>query len=163
MQLSFPSIFVNYYHRQAHFPGLPKKIPLHISKTQFLCIDSVPDEIPDEIYRGELIQYILYTISLIVDHNWEYRFTRDDLLLKHFFNHDILLKVDSKDEHYFVEKTIENHTQPYTLINRKSTGSIGPTNTIMRDVGLADLKLASEIMSKYKQEDKFGYFFSQVD
>jgi hypothetical protein len=150
-------------HFETYFPALPKKIPLEIFKTKLAIVENIPEEMPDEIDRDDLVIYMLHTIWLIIEHKRSYLFSRDDLLLKHFFNHDILLGVDSKDEHYFVEKTIENHTQPHTLFHTVSTTLLGPTNIIMRNVGLADLKLASEIISKYKQEGRFSYFSSQLD
>ncbi len=81
--------------------------------------------------------------------------SENDLLLKHFFDHDILFEVASEDEHYFVKKTIENHTFP----NRK----IGSYTIVRREAILADLELANEIMIKYKQPGKFSNFFSKLD
>jgi hypothetical protein len=138
-----------------YFPGLPEELPQIIFKTKLLEIEKIPEEIPDEINCKELVTYILNTIWLIAEQDRDYLLSSDDLLLKHFFNHDILLGVDSKDEHYFVKKKIENHT---LLSNVDSTLS-----PIIDEVNLADLKLASEIIIKYKQPGRFSYFSSQSD
>jgi hypothetical protein len=54
-----------------------------------------------------------------------------------------------------VEKTNENHK----LLSNVTS----PISTDINDVTLADLKLANEIIIKYKQPGKFSYFSSQLD
>jgi hypothetical protein len=143
----------NYFN--AYFPGLPEELPKIIFETKLLGIEKIPEEIPDEINCKELVTYILNTIWLIAEQDRDYLLSSDDLLLKHFFNHDILLGVDSKDEHYFVKKKIENRTL-LSNVDRTLSPIIGKVN-------MADLKLASEIIIKYKQPGRFSYFSSQSD
>lgn len=131
-----------------HLPGLPKEIPLQIFKTKFPEIEEIPAEIPAVVDNKDLAKYMLNTIVLIIKQKWDYKFAKDDLLLKHFFNQDILFGMDSDDEYYFVKKIIENHTLP--------SGSTEPHNLILREAELADLKLASEIIFKYKQPAQFS-------
>ena len=111
-------------------------------------MEKIPEKIPDEINDKDLVSYMLNTISLIIEQKWNYKFAKDDLLLKHFFDQDMLFGVDSDDEHNFVKKTIENHTLP--------RGSTEPHNLILREAELADLRLASEIIYKYKQPAQFS-------
>jgi hypothetical protein len=143
----------NYF--KTYFPGLPEEIPQVIFETKLSEIEEIPEKIPAEINCNELMTYLLNTIYLIIEQAQDYRFSKDDLLLKHFFNHDILLGVDSKDEHYFVKKTIENHAF--------LSSPISPFSKVINDVALADLKLASEILIKYKQPGRFSYFSRQLD
>jgi len=108
----------------------------------------IPEKIPDEINDKDLVSYMLNTISLLIEQKWDYKFSKDDLLLKHFFDQDMLFGVDSDDEHKFVKQTISNHTLP--------SGSTEPHNLILREAKLADLKLASDIIYKYKQPAQFS-------
>jgi hypothetical protein len=89
-------LFKNYF--ETYFPGLPEEIPLVIFETKLSKIEKIPEKIPDDINCKELVTYILNTIWLMIEQNRDYLFSKDDLLLKHFFNHDILLGVDSTDE-----------------------------------------------------------------
>jgi hypothetical protein len=131
-----------------HLPRLPDEISLQIFKTKFPEIEKIPEKIPDEINDKDLVSYMLNTISLIIEQKWDYKFAKDDLLLKHFFDQDMLFGVNSDDEHYFVKKTIENHTLP--------SGSTEPHNLILQEAELADLELASEMIYAYKQPAQFS-------
>lgn len=65
------------------------------------------------------------------------------MLLEHFLIHDILIGMDLDDEHYFMKKTLDN----YTLIGRCPE----PFDLGLGEAELADLRLISEIIIKYKQ------------
>jgi hypothetical protein len=131
-----------------YLPGLPEEIPLQIFKTKFPEIEKIPEKLADQINDKDLVRYMLNTISLIIEQKWDYKFAKDDLLLKHFFDQDMLFGVDSDDEHDFVKKTIANHTLP--------SGSTEPHNLILREAELADLELANEMIYKYKQPAQFS-------
>ena len=126
-----------------YLPGLPEEIPLLISKTKLFEIDKIPEKIPDEISEEDLVKYMLNTLKLIMERRLDYESLLYDLLLEHFFNHDILIGVDSNEEHEFVKNTIENHALP--------RGSIDPPYITLQKAILADSKLISEIIIKYKQ------------
>ena len=136
-------------------PGLPEELPKIIFETKLSGIEKIPDEIPDEINADDFVRYMLNTISLIIEYDWDYNFAKDDLLLEHFFNHDRLLGVDSTDEHYYVKKIIYNHALP--------GGSIQPHNMLLQEKEFADLKVASEIIIKYKQPAKFSDVSDNLD
>jgi len=87
-----------------YLPGLPKEIPLQISKTKLSKIEQIPEKTPEEIDEKDLLKYILTTLQLIMEQLLDYESLIHDLLLEHFFNHDILIGVDSKEEHEFVKK-----------------------------------------------------------
>ena len=136
-------------------PGLPEELPKIIFETQLSGIEEIPEEIPDEINEEDFVRYMLNTISLIINYDWDYNLAKDDLLLEHFFNHDRVLGVDSTDEHYYVTKIIYNQALP--------SGSIQPHNMLLREKEFADLKLASEIIIKYKQPAKFSDISDNLD
>ena len=87
-----------------YLPGLPKELPRIIFETKLSEIEGIPEEIPDEINAEDFVRYMLNTISLIIEYDWDYNHSKDDLLLEHFFNHDKLHGVDSADEHYYIKK-----------------------------------------------------------
>jgi hypothetical protein len=140
---------------ERNLPGFPEEIPRLIFKTKLSQIEEIPEKIPEKINYTDLAKYVLNAIYLLIEQNWDYMFSKDDLLLKHFFDHDILFEVDSEDEHYFVKKTIENHT----FTNRKT----GSHNIVRKEAIVSDLELANEILIKYKRPGKFNNFFSNLD
>ncbi len=141
------SLFKDYLH------GLPKEIPQQIFKTQLSGIEGIPDKIPEEIDDKDLIKYVLNTLHLLEKQGRDFEDTKDDLLLEHFLHHDMLIGADSPEEIYFVNKTKENHSLP--------RGSTVPWQIILNEAELADLRLASEMIFKYKQPSRFS--FSTVD
>jgi len=130
------------------FPGLPEEMFLLISKTRFSEIEKIPEKIPGEINDKDLVNYMLNTISLIIDQEWHYMFSKNNLLLEHFLNQDILFGVDSDDEHDLVKKTIKNHTLPSRFTK--------PNHLIIQQAALADSKPVSDIIYKYKQPAQFS-------
>jgi len=136
-------------------PGVPEELPKIIFETKLSGIKEIPKKIPDEINAEDFIRYMLNTISLIIEYDWNYNHSKDDLLLEHFFNHDRVLRVDSDDEHYYIKKLFANQALP--------TGSIQPDNLLLREKEFADLKLASEIIIKYKQPAKFSDVSDNLD
>jgi len=125
------------------FSGLPEKMYLLISEPKFSEMEKIPEKIPNEIDDKDLVNYMLNAMSLIMEQKWDYEFSKDKILLKHFLNQDMLFEIDSKDEHDFVKKTIENRTLP--------SGSTEPNKLILLEANLADLRLTSEIIYKFKQ------------
>jgi hypothetical protein len=140
---------------EKYLPGLPKEIPLQISKTKLSRIEKIPEKIPDEIDDKNLVKYMLNTLQLIVERQLDYESLIHDLLLKHFFNHDILIGVDSKEEHEFVKKTLENHALP--------KGSTDSPYVNLRKATLADAKLISETIIKYNQSAKLSDIYDYYD
>ena len=136
-----------------HVPGLPEEIPLQIFQTQLSATEEIPEKIPAEIDDKDLVKYVLNTLHLINNQWKDFESTNDDLLFEHFLNHDMLIGADSDDQLYFVKKTKENHTLP--------RGSTEPGQIILKEAELADLKLASEMIFKYKQPSRFS--FNTVD
>jgi hypothetical protein len=136
-----------------HVPGLPEEIPLQIFQTQLSATEEIPEKIPAEIDDKDLVKYVLNTLHLIKNQWKDFESTNDDLLFEHFLNHDMLIGADSDDQLYFVKKTKENHTLP--------RGSTEPGQIILKEAELADLKLASEMIFKYKQPSRFS--FNTVD
>ena len=56
-----------------NLPGLPKEIPLRIVKTRLSeTIKEIPEKIPDEINDNDLVNYMLYTLQLIIEQMWDY-------------------------------------------------------------------------------------------
>ena len=137
-----------------YLPGLPEEIPLLISKTKLFEIDKIPEKIPDEIYEEDLVKYMLNTLKLIMERKLDYESLLHDLLLEHFFNHDVLIGVDSQEEHEFVKNTIKNHESP--------RGSTAPPYVNLQKAILADSKLISEIIIKYKQPTELSDISSNL-
>lgn len=135
------------------FPELPKEIPQLIFKTKLSGIEEIPEEIPNEINDKDLVRYMLNAMSLRMEERLDFELKNDDLLLEHFLHHDMLIGVDSPEELYFVNKTKENHTLP--------RGSTDPWHIILREAEKADLKLASEMIFKFKKPSIFN--FNTVD
>ena len=92
-----------------YLPELPEEIPLLIFKTKLSEVEKIPPKLPDKINDEDLVKYMLNMIQLIMEQKLDYESLGYDLLLKHFFNHDILIGVDSQEEHYFVKK---NNLEP---------------------------------------------------
>ncbi|WP_292372729.1 hypothetical protein [Methanosarcina sp. UBA411] len=134
---------------EKEFAGLPKEIPLKIFETKLSETGEVPEIIPEEITKEDLVRYILDAMRLRMEEKLEFKFLSDNLLLEHFLHHDMLLGVDSPEELYFVNKTKENHTLP--------RGSTISGRVILREAELADLRLASEMILKYKQPSIFSF------
>ncbi|WP_048050984.1 hypothetical protein [Methanosarcina soligelidi] len=145
--LSSHSIILELF--KEHLPGLPEEIPLQIFQTQLSGIEGIPEKIPEEIDNKDLIRYVLNTLHLIKKQWQDFEFINDDLLFEHFLNHDILIGEESDDQLYFVKKTKENHALP--------RGSTEPWQMILKEAELADLKLASEMIFKYKQPSRFSF------
>lgn len=131
------------------FPGLPKEIPNLISKTKLSGLEEISEEIPDEINDKELVKYMLEAMRLRMEERFDFKRLMDDLLLEHFLHHDMLIGKDSPEELYFVKKTKENHSLP--------RGSTEPWQVILREAELADLKLASEMIYKFKKPSRFSF------
>ena len=131
-----------------YLPGLPRELSSKISETRLSGMEHIPVEKTKELKAEELGKYIMNTILLIMEERLDLKFLKDDLLLQHFIDHDMLIGEDSDDELYFVRKTKENHTL--------SRGSTVPWQIILREAELADLKLASEMIFKYKQPTQFS-------
>jgi hypothetical protein len=131
-----------------YLPGLPKEIPLQISKTKLSRIDKVSEKIPEEIDEKDLVKYMLNTLQLIMERQLDYESLIYDLLLEHFFKHDILIGVDSQEEHEFVKKALENHILP--------KGSTDPPYVNLRKATLADMRLITETLIKYNQSTKLS-------
>ena len=138
-----------------YLPGLPTEIPLQISKTKLSRIEKIPDKIPDEINNENLVKYMLNTLQLIVEQTLDYESLIYDLLLEHFFKHDILIGVDSQEEHEFVKKTIENHALP--------KGSTDPPYENLRKAKLADARLMTETLIKYNQSARLSCISDNFD
>jgi hypothetical protein len=136
-------------------PGLPEELPRIIFETKLSGIEGIPKEIPDEINAEDFVRYMLNTIETIIAYFWDYNRSIDDLLLEHFFNHDKILGIDSADEHYYIKKIKGNRNLP--------SGSIQPDDMLLREKEFADLKLASEIIIKYKQPAKFSDISDNLD
>jgi hypothetical protein len=136
-------------------PGLPEELPKIIFETKLSGIVELDKEIPNEIDAEDFVKYMLNTIETIIEYNWDYNRSIDDLLLEHFFNHDRLLGVDSADEHYYIKKIKANQALP--------SGSIQPHNILLREKEFADLKLASEIIIRHKQPAKFSDISDNLD
>jgi hypothetical protein len=134
---------------------LPKEIPLQISKTKLSRIEKIPEKIPDEINEENLVKYMLNALQLIMERKLDYESLIYDLLLGHFFNHDILIGVDSQEEHEYVKKTIENHALP--------KGSTDPPYVNLRKASLADARLISETLFKYHQSARPNSIYDNVD
>ena len=139
-----------------NLPGLPEEIPSRIIKTRLSeRIEKLPAKIPDGRDDKDFAKYMLHTLQLIMEQRWAYDLSIPYLLLEHFFIQDILIGVDSDDENYFVRKKIENWKsfqrwpEPYYM-------GLG-------EAELADLKLISEIIIKYKQPAQFSDLFNNVD
>jgi len=133
-------------------PGFPEEIPLQIAKTRLSePIEEMPKKIPTEIDARDLVKYVLHALQLIKKQRLDFDSSIHYLLLEHFFTQDILIGVDLYDEHYFVKRTIEN----WGLFDRWPK----PLYKSLGDAELADLKLISEIIIKYKQPGLFGDFF----
>jgi hypothetical protein len=132
-------------------PGLPEKMLSRIVKTRF-CepIEEIPDKIPDEIDAKYFEKYMLHALQLIRDQRRDYYSSIYYLLLEHFFIQDVLIGVDSDDEHDFVKKTIENGA----LFHRWP--ELFDIDIRLEDAELADLKLVSDIIYKYKQPAQFS-------
>jgi hypothetical protein len=125
-------------------PGLPEEIPSQIIKTKLSeIIEKIPEKIPDKINDKDLVKYMLHTLQLIVEHKWNYDLSMHYLLLEHFFIRDILIEVDSADEHYFVKRTIENRDVFLRWPEPRYMG--------LGEAESADLTLMKTIMKKYKQ------------
>lgn len=133
---------------EKYFPGLPEEIPHLFLKTRLKNLEKIPVNIPVEINKGEIGKYALSVLSLIVNQKLDFRARKDVLLLEHFLNHDILIGTDSPEELYFVKKTKENHILP--------RGSTEPWRMNLKESELADLKLASEMIIKFKQPSEFN-------
>ena len=133
---------------EQHFPGLPEEIPWLFFKTKLLGLEEIPVEIPDEISKEDIGKYALEALRLIIDQTLGLRASKDVLLLEHFFNHDIITGVVSEYEPYFVKQTNKNHTLP--------RGSTEPWRMDLKEAELADLRLASEMIIKYKQPSEFS-------
>jgi hypothetical protein len=131
------------------FPGFPKEIPHLIFKTQLSGIEEIPEEIPEEIDEKDLIRYMLDAMRLRIEEKIDFEYIKDDLLLEHFLHHDMLIGADSPEELYFINKTKESHNLP--------RGSTVPGQVVLGEAELADLKLASEMIFKYKQPSRFTY------
>ena len=131
-----------------YLPGLPEEIPLLIFKTKLSEVEKIPKKLPDKINDNDLVKYMLNMIQLIMEQKLDYESLRYDLLLKHFFNQDILIGVDSREEHAFVKKTIWNHVLP--------RGSTDPPYVNLRKSTVVDSELISEIIYKYKQPAQFS-------
>ena len=131
-----------------YLPGLPKEIPLQLSKTKLSRIEKIPEKIPDEINNENIVKYMLNALHLIVERQLDYESLIYDLLLEHFFKHDILIGVDSQEEHEFVKKTIENHALP--------KGSTDPPYENLRKAKLADARIMTETLIKYNQSAKLS-------
>ena len=138
-----------------YLPGLPEEIPLLIFKTRLSEVEKIPKKLPDKINDEDLVKYMLNMIQLIMEQKLDYESLRYDLLLKHFFNQDILIGVDSREEHYFVKKTIWNHDLP--------RGSNDTPDVNLRKATLADSELISEIIYKYKQPAQFSDGSNNLD
>lgn len=136
-------------------PGLPEELPKIIFETKLSGIEEIPEKIPNEINAEDLVKYMLNTIVTIRAYFWDYYYSKDDLLLEHFFNHDRLLGVDSADEHYYIKKVIANQTLP--------SGSIQSDNLLLREKEFADLKLTSEIIIRHSQPAKFSDISTNLD
>jgi hypothetical protein len=136
-------------------PGLQEELSKIIFETKLSGIKGIPEKMPGEINGEDVVRYMLNTISLIIEYYWDYNHTKDDLLLEHFFNYDRLLGVDSDDEHYYVNKLIANQDLP--------SGSIQSDDLLLREKEFADLKLASEIIIRYKQPAKFSDVSDNLD
>jgi hypothetical protein len=131
------------------FPCLPKEIPLKIFETKLSEIEETPEKIPEEMNDKDLVKYTLDAMRLRMEEKLDFKFSSDDLLLEHFLHHDMLIGTDSPEELYFVNKTKENHTLP--------RGSTASGRVILREAELADLRLASEMIFKFKQPSRFSF------
>lgn len=138
---------------EEEFPEFPKEIPQLIAKTKLSGIEEIPERIPKEINEKDFIRYMLDAIRLRIEEKIDFEYIKDDLLLEHFLHHDMLIGADSPEELYFINKTKENHT-----LHR---GSTVPGQVVLGEAELADLKLASEMIFKYKQPSRFS--FNTVD
>jgi hypothetical protein len=136
-------------------PGLPKEIYSQIAKTRLSEPIEEISEIPTEIDAEDFVKYMLHALQLIINQRWDFDSSIHYLLLEHFLIQDILIGVDLYDEHYFVKKTIENHD----LFDRWPK----PHYMSLGDAELADLKLISEIIIKYKQPTRFNDLFDNMD
>ena len=139
-----------------NLPGLPDEIPLRIIQTRLSeTIEKIPEKIPDEINDNDFVKYMLHTLQLTMEQNWAYDLSVPYFVLEHFFIQDILIGVDSDDEHYFVEKTIEN----LESFNRWPE----PNYMGLGEAELADLNLIEEIIIKYKQPAQLHDLFTNTD
>lgn len=134
---------------EREFPGLPKEIPLKIFETKLSEKEETAETIPEEINDEDLVRYILDAMRLRMEEKLDFELSSDDLLFEHFLHHDILIGADSPEELYFANKSKENHTLP--------KGSTAPYQIILREAELADLKLASEMIFKFKQPSRFNF------
>jgi hypothetical protein len=157
---AFPWEFYRFYAEdvllelfEKKFPGLPKEIPYLIYKTKLSNVEEITENIPNEINDNDFPRYMLNAIHLRVEEELDFKYSNDNLLLEHFLHQDMLIGADSPEEFYFVTQTKENHT-----LHR---GSTKPPQIILREAELADLKLASEMILKYKQPSRFS--FGDVD
>jgi hypothetical protein len=139
-----------------NLPGLPEEIPLRIIKTRLSeRIEKLPAKIPDGRDDKDFVKYMLHILQLIMEKRWAYDLSIPYLLLEHFFIQDILIGVDCDDEHYFMRKKIEN----WKSFERWPD----PYYMGLGEVELADLKLISEIIIKYKQPAQLSDLFNNID
>jgi hypothetical protein len=139
-----------------NLPGLPEEIALRIIKTRLSeTIEKIPKKIPDEINDKDFVQYMLHTLQLIMEQRWDYDLSIPYLLLEHFLIQDILIGVDSDDEHDFVKKTIEN----LELFQRWPE----PPYMGLGEAELADLKLIKKIIIKYKQPAQLSDLMTNIE
>jgi hypothetical protein len=136
--------------------GLPEEIPLRIIKTRLSgTIEKIPEKMPDEINDKDFVRYMLHTLQLIMELKWDYDLSMHYLLLEHLFIRDILIGVDSADEHHFVKKTIENRDLFQRWPEPLYMG-LGKTES-------ADLILIKTIMREYKQPAQLIYSSTNPD
>lgn len=144
--LSSPAIILDLF--KEHLPGLPEEIPMQIIQTRLSETEEVLEKMPEKKDDENLVRYLLNTLRLIKKQWEDFESTRDDLLFEHFLNHDMLIGADSDDQLYFVKKTKENHALP--------RGSTETGQIVLKEAELADLRLASEMIFKYKQPARFS-------
>jgi hypothetical protein len=139
-----------------NLPGLPEEIALRIIKTRLSeTIEKIPKKIPDEINDKDFVQYMLHTLQLIMEQRWDYDLSIPYLLLEHFLIQDILIGVDSDDEHDFVKKTIEN----LELFQRWPE----PPYMGLGEAELADFKQIKKIIIKYKQPAQLSDLMTNIE
>lgn len=138
-------------HLFKNLPGLPEEIPRRIVRVGgYEPVEKIPEKIPDEIDTNEFLNYMLNTIHLIRNQWFDYGSSAYYLLLEHFVIQDILIGVDSDDEQDFMKKTIEN----WELFHRWP--ELFDIDINLGDAEIADLKLISDIIYKYKQPALFS-------
>lgn len=89
-----------------YLPGLPEGIKYSLFTTRpNYEIKTALDVIPDEIDKKDLVTYLTNTLLLIMWKKLIFLSDRENILLEHFLNHDMLMGIDSQEELEIAEKT----------------------------------------------------------